>query len=163
MPFSVSESAIATAPRLAVCYVLLYALWGCVRTKEKMYTNKKKRKNEATQLAGRCIVFAFAPVVAHSFIHIHTYVCLVVNMCVYAVNHPARCRYPNHCRFGHRAGDQFSVSVYSIVVSSWLLLLFLLACLLYFIFFFRFRICHHHHHRIQLHPYKYTYIHTYLS
>lgn len=128
-----SATAAGTTTRCSLCFVVC-ALGVCANERKNLHD--KRKKNEATQLAGMCIVFAFAfaPVLRHSFIHTYVYVCMHTCMiaCALSTTLPAAATaalpqppLPPSLSTGSRP---VSVSVYSNVGSSWLLLLLLLPC-----------------------------------
>lgn len=128
-----SATAAGTTTRCSLCFVVC-ALGVCANERKNLHDRRKK--NEATQLAGMCIVFAFAfaPVLRHSFIHTYVYVCMHTCMiaCALSTTLPAAAAaalpqppLPPSLSTGSRP---VSVSVYSNVGSSWLLLLLLPFC-----------------------------------
>lgn len=96
MPWPSSASATAIARLLAVRSVLLCALWGCVRTKEKMYVNKKRKKKKTRLHSWRaCVLYLLLlsrPLCRiHPCMHVYVIICVCVSTCVRVY---ARCQPP---------------------------------------------------------------------
>lgn len=170
------ENAIATdtTTRCSLCFVVC-ALGVCANERKNVHDKRKTTKKGTRLHSWRacvlCLLLLSRPFYdTHSYILTCMYVCMY-NVCLCAVNHPARCCCCAAPTTAAASVDRQQTSFCVCILECRLIVVVvavaavLLGCLLYFIFFFRFRICHHHHHRTQsihTHTYMWLFVHTYL-